>query len=215
LPELELRSYSADITDPNPNVLEINLQTLQNNGDIKPHPTADVVVLPIFDEQKKPDGSGTTNNTSVPGVTIKALDKNGSLARADLGLVYKFDQVLVGNDVLVYGYPTSVGIPNQPQFESDRPLLRKGIVAGRNLQTRGIILDCPAYQGNSGGPVIQIEDVNLGQKQFRIIGVISQFVPFLDIWYNLREKYTNTTELNSGYSVAVPMDFVLELTQSQ
>jgi hypothetical protein len=117
--------------------------------------------------------------------------------------------------LILFGYPTSLGFPQKPQFDSHRPLLRKGIVAGKNLQTRSIILDCPAYQGNSGGPVIQIEmdDKNFLMTHFNIIGVVSQFIPFTDIWLNIRERYSNMTMLNSGYSIATPMDVVLEIAK--
>jgi hypothetical protein len=129
--------------------------------------------------------------------------------------IRRFSDVLVGNDVILFGYPTSLGIPQRPQFDTHRPLLRKGVVAGLNLQKRAIILDCPVYQGNSGGPVIEIEmdDKKLLTWHFYIIGVVSEFVPFEDVWLNLRERYFNTTMLNSGYSVVVPMDFVLEIAK--
>jgi hypothetical protein len=71
--------------------------------------------------------------------------------------VKTFDQVLIGNDVIMYGYPTSLGLANILQLNPDRPLLRKGIVAGKNLQQHTLILDCPIYQGNSGGPIFEID----------------------------------------------------------
>jgi hypothetical protein len=33
-----------------------------------------------------------------------------------------------------------------------RPLLRKDVLAGQNLQKRSLVLDCPSFPGNSGGP---------------------------------------------------------------
>jgi len=44
-----------------------------------------------------------------------------------------------------------------------------------------------------------------------IIGVVSQFVPAVENWLNIPYGYTNTNFYNSGYTVAIPMDFVLEL----
>ena len=85
------------------------------------------------------------------------------------------------------------------------------IVAGTNDQTKTIILDCPAYGGNSGGPVLEVGQEHSGARKFRPIGLVSQFVPAIGRWVNEPDGYTNTNVYNSGYTVATPMDFVLEL----
>jgi hypothetical protein len=79
-------------------------------------------------------------------------------------------------------------------------------VAGQNLEKRSIVLDCPVYPGNSGGPAIEVDPEGLGYR-LRVVGVVSEFVPFAD-----SAKYISMLS-NSGYSIATPMDFVLELTQ--
>jgi hypothetical protein len=125
--------------------------------------------------------------------------------------VLSFDQVLVGNEVIMFGYPTSLSLLPNPKIEFQRPLLRRGIVAGENIPARSIILDCASYQGDSGGPVVQAYQESPSERRFAVIGVISSFVPFADTWMNQHFGYTNTTLENSGYSIATPMDFVLEL----
>jgi hypothetical protein len=67
----------------------------------------------------------------------------------------KFADVLISNDVYIFGYPSSVG--HSGQLDHTRPLLRKGIVAGKNEAKNTIILDCPVHQGNSGGLALQID----------------------------------------------------------
>src|SRR5436190_19064223 len=70
--------------------------------------------------------------------------------------VKHFDEVLTGNDVFVFGYPTSLGLKSDPtrppQFDPSLPPLRKGIVAGKNPRLHTLILDSPIYFGNSGVP---------------------------------------------------------------
>jgi hypothetical protein len=107
-------------------------------------------------------------------------------------------------------YPSSIGLANIPQVDYKRPLLRKGIVAGKNSKLRTLITDCEIFPGNSGGPVIEVERY-FAQSNFRVIGLIIQFVPF----DNARiPGLTRTTLLNSGYSVVTPMDFVIELIKT-
>jgi hypothetical protein len=57
-----------------------------------------------------------------------------------------------------------------------KPLLRRGIIAGKNEKVGTLILDLAVYPGNSGGPVVEVETVR-SEKKFRVIGIMSQFVP--------------------------------------
>lgn len=138
----------------------LDLPVLQNEGNIKPHASEDVAVIKISTvagNLTPSTGAGRSFLSSpVPGVTYKEEAKAGFLS-VFLDTTKRFDQVLTGNDVMVFGYPTSLGLQQLPQIDIHRPLLRKGIVAGTNPQTRSIILDCPSYFGNSGGPVVELE----------------------------------------------------------
>ena len=50
-PILRLLSYPKDLTDTTQNRFEINLPVLQQTGGLKPHPSADVVVLKLFEAE--------------------------------------------------------------------------------------------------------------------------------------------------------------------
>jgi V8-like Glu-specific endopeptidase len=123
------------------------------------------------------------------------------------------NDVQISGDIYVSGYPTSLGIETNKQFDNTKPLLRKGIVANVYKETQTIILDCPVYGGNSGGPVIQVLEID-GKKKYRVIGVVSQFIPFVQRWKNERDRITNLEYLNSGYSVATSFDIVIEMVNS-
>lgn len=211
-----LLSYSKDISDPTPTLLEVDLLVLEKDGDLRPHASADVAVAKIgtIDSSDVSTEQRPLTVSFRSGVTMKSHAVNG-LVGAQMDIVKKFDQVLTGNEVILFGYPNSLGLQPDAQFDSHRPLLRKGIVAAQNIQKRSIILDCPVYQGNSGGPVIQIEpdDANVFMTHFNIIGVVNEFIPFADVWLNVREGFYNKTLMNSGYSIASPMDVVLELVK--
>ena len=90
------------------------------------------------------------------------------------------------------------------------PLLRRGIVAGKNQAAQTIIVDCPAYYGNSGGPVCHVELDGM-RTEFTIIGIVSQFVPFVEQWENKTHRYSNMELSNSGYSIITPIDAMFDL----
>lgn len=104
------------------------------------------------------------------------------------------------------GYPKSLSLDYN--FDFNRPLIRSGIVSGIDLVKRKIIIDCPTYQGNSGGAVF-VTDIFGGNS--KIIGLVSQFVPFEEKWFNQAYRYSNTNIYNSGYTVVTPIDNVLAI----
>lgn len=227
-PRIELLSYSRDPDDPTRNLFILDLSILEQSGNLKSHPTADVTVVRLFDvaassapapSQTPPNPSTPSVNTvtnptpstihAVPGVSVQSVARYGILGVEAATNIKTFDKVLVGNDVILFGYPNSLALRQFQQLDPSRPLLRKGIVAGKNPDRKSIILDCPVYFGNSGGPVLEIDHEGFGEK-VPIIGVVDQFVPFVQAAG--AQTFQMQFEGNSGYSIIVPMDFVLELT---
>ena len=201
-----LTAYSSVLTEAKTIDVTLDLQTLLAGGRIKSHPTADVAVVGIL--VKTPEGFGIP-----PGAQLKLPGQGHSLVGVSIGGTKKYSEVLISNEVYVFGYPASLGIKNRPQIDFSRPLLRRGAVAGKNDANQTIVLDCPVYYGNSGGPVIEAEQVDLTTRRFSVIGVVSEFVPFVETWYNIQHKFQNVNIENSGYSVVVPMDQVFELVE--
>jgi hypothetical protein len=221
-------SYSKDRTDTKRNILNLNLAALNSAGNIKSHSTEDVAVIkiatilrpPQLDSPQQPKVQELPQPNALPipvpmaisflpGVTAQGIAS--ALVGVDVANTKTFDQVGVGNEVVMFGYPISLALEQDPKIDFSRPLLRKGIVAGENPPQHSIILDCPSYQGDSGGPILEVER-GFPQTYYRVIGVMVSFVPFADTWQSERfPNLHNKTWQNSGYSVAVPMDFVLEL----
>jgi hypothetical protein len=135
----------------------------------------------------------------------------------DTGLMWTtavtlFESVALSSDVYVFGYPRAIGDPDIPQLDYSQPLIRKGIVAGKNLAKKTLIIDCQVHPGNSGGPVFEMDDRPEG-RSMRLIGLVSEFIPFKETWVNTPFRYENHLISNSGYGVVVPMDFVIDLTK--
>ena len=115
------------------------------------------------------------------------------------------EEIKIANDVFLVGFPTSLIFQNSKHFDPGKPLLRKGIVAGINSLDNTFIIDCSAYYGNSGGPIIELGEDNT----LRLIGVVSRYIPFVIEWRNNRERSVTHNEFsNSGYSVCVPIDAI-------
>ena len=123
----------------------------------------------------------------------------------------KYNEIIIGNDIYTFGFPTSIGIRKIPQIDYNIPLIRKGIIAGKNNSNSTIIIDCPVYQGNSGGPVVMVSKFGITGTEFTIIGIVSAWIPYEEVWVNTRTMQTNSELSNSGYSVVVPIDKVLEM----
>ena len=85
------------------------------------------------------------------------------------------------------------------------------MVSGTNERNKAIILDCFVFHGNSGGPVLQAEWKKVGQKEFGIIGVVTEIIPVSVKHLNPQFKSGDNLHDNSGYAVAIPMDMVFEL----
>ncbi|HVT16758.1 MAG TPA: serine protease [Thermoanaerobaculia bacterium] len=195
-------SFGRDLNDSGRNRFVLDLVALKTAGVVYWHATRDVVLIKL----------GTIQEGKLrpfDGVTMIAKASSGILG-ASIANLKKLSDVLVANDVYVFGYPRSLGLADLPQLDPDRPLLRKGIIAGINPALQSIVIDCPVYPGNSGGPVLEVHAVGL-DREFRIIGLVSEFVPFVETWTEITHGWTNHTISNSGYSIVVPADFILQV----
>jgi hypothetical protein len=211
VPQVDLTSYARDPKDFSRNVLAVDLATLLSSGEVKAHVREDVAVVRIGKAAAATEGESSTGRhiTLLPGVIVREATPSGILGVAMENLK-KYDDVLIANEVIVFGYPTSLGLKEVPQLDPLRPLLRAGIVAGQNPATKSLIIDCSVYPGNSGGPVVELTRQAF-RVEFKVIGIVREFVPFEEKSINLPYGYANRFITNSGYAIATPMDFVLEL----
>jgi hypothetical protein len=122
----DLVSYSKDPKDASPNRISLDLKALLSAGQLIEHPNRDVVVVRLA---KIVRGKDVMQLQYIDGVDFKSSSQAGTVG-VSLETLNKFDDVLVANEVVVFGYPVSLGLKNHPQLDYERPLLRKGIVAG-------------------------------------------------------------------------------------
>lgn len=202
-------SYGKDPEDSKSNILLLDLQAIRLNGNLKKHDVRDIAVIRMG--SLNAEGNLALNH----GIELQEKSNSGFIVTAPEN-IRTFKSVLISNEVFLFGFPLELGSvpPGWPplnQYDYSRPLLRKGIVAGKNAANKTLMIDLPAYHGNSGGPVIEVENDG-SQKRFRVIGVVTQLVPAFEI---IKSNGAYTVLLNnSGYSVAESLDAVLELTAS-
>lgn len=194
--KLCVTAYTADLV--HELKLDIDLPTSLSLKQFRVHPTTDVVVIKIAKIE-----SGETRLSNA--VTLHRKDDAHVIIGMSASGTWLFDDVLIANDVFVFGYPNSIGAPGLPQHDHSRPLVRKGIVAGKHAGNRTVIIDCPVYQGNSGGLVLEKRPSRVGA-----IGLVSSFIPFVELARSLHYGTVNSSIENSGYAVVIPMDFVYE-----
>ena len=201
-----LTSYGRDPADLSQMVIEVNLDLMLREHNIRFHRNGDAATVKLARLEKQ---GGKQYSKFFPAAKILQHSKTG-LVSVSVNNVKNISEVLIANDVFLFGYPSSIGIKDIPQINYDRPLLRKGIVAGVNLDRNSIIIDAAVYPGNSGGPVLQAEPYE-GGINFYLIGLVSELVPYAEKWIKTRYGTSYTEFSNSGYAVVVPCDFILEL----
>ncbi len=195
--------------------LDLDLDLLASNKSILFNAGRDVVVIKIAEMVK--DGrvkfralkpiAGVTSHENVSGAASIG-------ATPEMFTYYK--DVYISDDIFVLGYPAAIGLKNIPQIDFSSPLIRKGIIAGKNDNLRTIIIDCLVNHGNSGGSVIALHNKD-GAVSYSIIGIVIQFVPSVEPALVLQKKGKGEGDINvfslanSGYAVVLPIDSIMDV----
>lgn len=210
---LVLTCQSSSSNDENPLILEVEL----DKAKIEYSKTNDVAAILLGTNKKlytsnvplKEDKSEKKRLTQfIPEDYVQLMAVgNKHIISVDSEATRLLADIKIGNDIYLLGYPMSIGLKNERLFDYEKPLLRKGIIAGKYIKENTFIIDCPSYFGNSGGPIIELGEDNY----YRTIGLVSRYIPYVVEWRNTREYISNKEYTNSGFTVCVPMDAVFEL----
>jgi hypothetical protein len=143
---------------------------------------------------------------------VRETNVGSSFTIVGKGAVETIANLTIGDDLLISGYPTSLSWENSG-LPTNIPLFRKGIIATTYYRKNIIIIDCPAYPGNSGGPVL-LKFTENRKTEYKVIGVISKFIPYVQRWENVRDRLRHEEYHNSGFTSVVAMDEVYDLIKS-
>lgn len=208
--KVNLISYRGSLDERYKSVIAIELLELYNADLIRVHPKQDLAIIRLGKIRNFSNGTFKIDYEKYIKSIIQG-EEEGHLISASINNIKSFDDTIVGNNIYLFGYPASIGLEKVPQVQRDIPLLRRGIVAGKNQKLRTIIIDSPVYFGNSGGPVIMTEQNNLLGRNFYLIGIVIEFIPFTETWFNNRYNTHYTNLSNSGYSVVAPIDAIKDI----
>ena len=155
-------------------------------------------------------------------VDLEALDY---AAIADSNFLRQ-DEVPIGDDVILIGFPASIKYVREMQKWFNIPVFRGGIVSAKyEMDGLGyLLIDAPTYWINSGGPVIVKPSAfnireELGALKSpdtpKLIGVVSGMLPVGRVWEwtegGTGEKKEISSAWHSGLSIVVPVDYLIEL----
>ncbi|WP_303920219.1 serine protease [Draconibacterium sediminis] len=189
--ELEI-TYSGDIYSESVNKVAIDIANLFNHNLVRFNEGNDaaIIFLAKVNENKM-------NYASAANFKQKVAHGN-SWTTIDSKMLVAFEDVKIGNDAFISGYPKTLGLGRYPQYDYEKPLLRKGAVAGIYRSKRTIVVDCPSYGGNSGGPLFTIYPK---ERKLKLTGIVVEYIP----------QISKVEMNNSGYMVAASSDIIIEL----
>lgn len=150
---------------------------------------------------------GTYASIQYPSFVTK-LTKETKIVSWPADVSVSIEEIMPGSDLFVIGFPQSLGL--QGNFDMNRPLMRKGIVAGKDLKLNRIIGDGAVYFGNSGGIAVAIHFKD-NKFDLRLAGLVSQYIPFDESLFDKRGNQRSVDYRNSGYSVIIPSNTILSL----
>lgn len=203
--KIEITTYHDDPSISDKNVINIDIKGAINDKLLFSKVNIDALVIKIAEFEELDNGKGLIHYNR-----IIQKDKTSYLNPLPITMIKDYSNIYIGDEIYLFGYPTSIGLSQSPQFDFSRPLIRRGVVAGKYEKLGTIVLDCPSYPGNSGGPVIR-KVVDGLKWEYSLIGIVVQFIPYEEQWVNFKSGLINTDRYNSGYSVAISGDKILEL----
>jgi S1-C subfamily serine protease len=168
----------------------------------------------INDTELKSKGGGTWFLSETSDIAVRFIPHAEifDIVVITQDMFLKKEYIQSGTPALILGFP--MGLRSEKYAT---PIVRNAIVA---LEDRdALIIDGFAFPGNSGGPVVYMPAFQLGNigisnyiaKQL-ILGVVSSYIPYTDIAVSLQTKHPRITfEENSGLTLVVPADKILEL----
>lgn len=175
--------------------------------------------IPLID----PSGNKMFTPHPSPVVDVAAININNTLVAASgLGFDVAADCMLVndmkstgigeGDFVYSLGFPLRL-VDNKHSY----PICRMGCISRicstyDGLNPIDYIVDAQVFPGNSGGPIITKICDETGRDTWKLIGVLSGYIPYQEALISQQtQKQRSTMEENSGLTVVFPYDRIYDV----
>lgn len=172
--------------------IDISLLDPSGNKMFTPHPSPLVDIAAIHINNALVDTSGLGFDSATDCMFIKDM---------------KSTEIGEGDFVYSLGFPLRL-VDNKHSY----PICRMGCISRicstyDGLNPIDYIVDAQVFPGNSGGPIItKICDGN-GMGEWKLIGVLSGYIPYQETLISQQtQKPRSTMEENSGLTVVFPYD---------
>lgn len=126
------------------------------------------------------------------------------------GAFTNLDSLGVGEEVFLFGYPTSLA--SLDQFDFKRPIMRTGTIAGRSCANKGdrpteyrVLIDARVDHGMSGGFVM----IKTNAGKYSLIGIMIELVPWVKEYTKVEDSEIKINFENSGLSVVLSFDTIV------
>jgi hypothetical protein len=200
-------AWSQDLSRDERSNVSLRIKTALDSGKVFYNTKDDVVAIELGKVKNGKEYSFNSYASLVSG------SKAGIIKPVAIGVGEEFKNIHLGDAVLLFGYPTALGLKPMPQFDYDKPMVRSGIIGGKFEERHNLVIDCPVFAGNCGSPVLRKAD-----GKMKLVGILVSNIPSFDP--NLEANGGKRTEEsiyqnNSGYGLVVPMDVVGELVKGK
>lgn len=195
-----IQFYAKNFKTDSVNYIFVDLKKLLLEGQVKTDSVMDIALVTLA----KIDTNSLIHY-------VDGIERRGHNAKyfpyplLDISIT-KVDDLFLGEDVIVVGFPNSIGLRQLPQFDYNKPLLKRGAIASISDNFKTFIIDCPVYHGNSGGPVF-LERKSFDRYSLRLIGIAVEYIPLLNPTASQKDIAIET----SSYAVVVPIKYAFRL----
>ena len=197
-----VRYFDRNYLDTLVNKLSINFEKIFGNPEfVKYNEENDLIAIKIATidrEERKIYFSKNVVNYTAKGFSPSWVNHDW---------IANLDDVLIGTDVWIIGYPETLNLARLDQYNFDLPLLQKGIVSGKYEKRGTMVINAPVYPGNSGGPVFG----HIERNEMKLIGIAVEFIPLVEKISQSTYGGTNQEWTNSGYTVVESIDKIMDL----
>lgn len=200
-PELLVTAYPEGSVCNRPSRFKINLEMAEEKGRLQVATSHDFMFIEM--------GKFVGLKRYLASFVVKIDSPFVSPKYFPSGAFTNLDSIGVGEVVYLFGYPVSLSVAKQ--FDFNRPIMRTGTISARSCTSQGsrhtdysVLIDARVDKGMSGG----FGMIKTDEGKYSLIGLIVELVPWIKEVEKIEGDVKITEYENSGLSILLSMDTV-------